>query len=148
MGLRWAVDRYASPDNGTTITEAIHQSQAIAVCDGSYKEGFGTAAYVLEGSTSHNRLVAVNVVPGLTMDQSSYRSELAGLYGIIAMVQLICEQYMVTSGAIEVGCDSSSALNHVFSSGHHVAVSVKQADYDLLSALWEMIAKSPITWTC
>ena len=142
------MDRYASSDDGITIAEAIRQSQAIAVCDGSYKEGYGTAASVLEGSTSHNCLVAVNVVPGLTMDQSSYRSELAGLYGVVAMVQLICEQYMVTSGAIEVGCNSSSALNHVFGSGHHFAANVKQADYDLLSALQVMIAKSPIKWMC
>ena len=142
------MDRYASSDNGTTIVEAIRQSQAIVVCDGSYKEGFGTAAYILEGSTSHNRLVAVNVIPGLTMDQSSYRSELAGLYGVVAMVQLICKQYMVTSRVIEVGCDSSSALNHVFGSGHHFEANVKQADYDLLSALRVMIAKSPTTWTC
>ena len=148
MGLRWAVDRYASSDNGITIVEAIRQSQAIVVCDGSYKDGFGTAVYVLEGSTSLNRLVAVNVVPGFTMDQSSYQSKLAGLYGVVAMVQLICEQYMVTSRAIEVGCNSSSALNHVFGSGHHFDANIKQADYDLHSALRVLIAKSPIMWTC
>jgi L-aminopeptidase/D-esterase-like protein len=67
--MRWAVNRYASQDDGETIAGAISRAQAIAVCDGSYKDGFGTAAYVLEGDTSLNRLVAVNVVPGFTMDQ-------------------------------------------------------------------------------
>ena len=64
------------------------------------------------------------------------------------MVQLICEQYTVTSGAIEVGCNSSSALNHIFGSGHHFDANIKQADYDLHSALRVMISKSPIMWTC
>ena len=64
------------------------------------------------------------------------------------MVQLICEQYKITCGAIEVGCDSSSALNHVFGSGQRLAAKVTQADYDLLSALQVMIAKSPLKWTC
>ena len=147
-GMRWAVNRYASLDNGETIAGAIRRSQAIAVCDGSYKDGFGTAAYVLEGDTSLHCLVAVNLVPGFTMDQSSYQRELAGLYSIVAMVHLICEQYKVTSGAIEVGCDSSSALNHVFGSGHYFEAKIKQADYDLHSTLWVMLSKSPIKWKC
>ena len=146
--MRWAVHRYAAQDDGETIAGAISQAQAIAVCDGSYKDGFGTAAYVLESDTSLNHLVAVKTVPGFTMDQSSYRSELAGLYGVVAMVHLICEQYKITSGEIEVGCDSSSVLNHVFGSGHYFDAKIKQADYDLHSALREMPSKSPIKWKC
>ena len=68
MGIGWVVDRYMSPDNGKAIAEAIRQAQAIVVCNGSYKDSFGTTAYVLEGDTSLNCLVAVTVVPGFTMD--------------------------------------------------------------------------------
>ena len=37
-GTQWAVDRFASQDNGETILEAICQEQAIAVSDGSYED--------------------------------------------------------------------------------------------------------------
>jgi hypothetical protein len=116
-GMRWAVERFAVLDDGETLAAAICQGQAIAVCNGSYKDDFGMAAYVLEGATSVNRLVVVLVVPGTPANQSSYQSELAGLYGVVVMVHLICEQYGITSGAIEVGCDCEGALCHVFTSG-------------------------------
>jgi hypothetical protein len=147
-GMQWAVVRFAILDDGATLAEAIRRGQAIAVSDGSYKDGFGTAAYVLEGATSMHRLVAVLVVPGIIVDQSSYPSKLVGLYGVVFMVHLICEQYGITDGAIEVGCDCQSALRHVFTSGQQFDATITQADYDLLSAIWKMISTSPIKWTC
>jgi hypothetical protein len=145
--MRWAVERFAVLDEGETLAAAIRQGQAISVCDGSYKDGFGTAAYVLEGATSVNWLVVMFVVPRTPANQSSYRSELAGLYGVVAMAHLICEQYGITSGAIEVGCDCESALRHVFTSGQRFEATIKQADYDLLSAIRKMLSMSPIKWT-
>jgi hypothetical protein len=145
--MRWAVERFAVLDDGETLAAAICQGQAIAVCDGSYKDDFGMAAYVLEGATSVNRLVVVLVVPGTPANQSSYRSEVVGLYGVVVMVHLICEQYRITSGAIEVGCDCEGALRHVFTSGQRFEATIKQADYDLLCAIQKMLSMSPIKWT-
>ena len=68
------------------MASAIQDGTAIAVSDGSYKTEFGTSALALEGEDSTNRIVAVNVVPGDPTDQSSYRSELAGIFGIVTMV--------------------------------------------------------------
>jgi hypothetical protein len=109
-GWRWAVERFAVTDGGRTLAEAIRQGQAIAVSDGSYKDDFGTAAYVLEGKTAANRIVCALASPGISEDQSSFCSELAGLYGIIMMVQAICHQFRITSGGIEVGCNGLIAL--------------------------------------
>jgi hypothetical protein len=50
-------------DGGRTLAEAIHQGRAIAVSDGSYKDGYGTAAYVLEGETVANRIVCALATP-------------------------------------------------------------------------------------
>jgi hypothetical protein len=146
VGMRWAVEHSVVLDDGATLAEAIRRGHAIAVCDGSYKDMYGTAAYVLEGVTSVNRIVAVVVVPGMPEDQSSFRSELAGLYGVVAMVQLICERHGITNGEIEVGCDCEGALGNVFTPGEYFEASIKQADYDLLSAIRKMLSMSPLKW--
>ena len=53
-----------------------------------------------------------NVVPGWESDQEAYRSEAAGLYAIVSMLEILCDHHTITSGHIEVGCDGESALNY------------------------------------
>lgn len=48
----WAVQGFLASDNGLTIAEALKAGTAIAVSDGSYKEGVATASWVLEGRNS------------------------------------------------------------------------------------------------
>ena len=82
-----------------------------AVSDGSTKEGFGTAAWVLESKTNPKAAISGNnITPGTPADQSSGRSELAGLYGIAVATQLITSFYGIQQGSISVGCDG---LNQV-----------------------------------
>ena len=45
----------------------------------------------------------------------------------------------------QVGCDSQSALRHVFSWGQQFEVTIKQVDYDLHSAIRAMLSTSPAT---
>jgi hypothetical protein len=144
--MRWAAAKYAVVDGGKTLAEAISKGIAIAVCDGSFKDEFGTAAYVLEGETSTNRIVVVLVTPGTDDNQSSYRSELSGIFGVVVMVHLVCEQFTIMDGAIEVGCDCESALRHVFGKGPSFDPGIKDTDYDLRSAIRKMLENSPITW--
>jgi hypothetical protein len=146
-GWRWAVERFAVADGGRTLAEAIRRGRAIAVSDGSYKDDFGTAAYVLEGETAANRIVCALATPGIPEDQSSFRSELAGLYGIVMMVQAICHQFGITSGGIEVGCDGLIALQRAFGEDFMVTPDIKDSDYDLLSATRKILAESPVIWT-
>jgi DNA mismatch repair ATPase MutS len=70
--MRWAVNSFAVADGGAVIAETIRQGIAVAVCDGSFKDAFGTAAYVLEGATMEKRMVVVLVTPGKSSDQSPY----------------------------------------------------------------------------
>jgi hypothetical protein len=132
-GWRWVVERFAVVDGGQTLADAICQGQAIAVSDGSYKDKFGTVAYVLEGATAVNQIMGVLAVPGVPEDQSLYHSELAGLYGIAMMVQVICKYFGITSGGIKVGCDGQIALQRVIGEGPKLNPDIKDADYDLLS---------------
>jgi hypothetical protein len=84
--------------------------------------------------------MCVLAVPGAPEDQSSYRSELAGLYGIAMMVQVICEHFGITSGGIEVGCDGQIAIQRVFGEGPHFNPAIKDADYDILKWTWRHVA--------
>lgn len=54
------------------LANAIHQGQAVVVSDGSFKDSFGTAAYVLEGTNSDNHIVVVLVTPGMVDGPSPY----------------------------------------------------------------------------
>ena len=63
-------------------SDVIYSGVAIAVSDGSFKDEFGISAWTIRGTTDEQHLIGVNTVPGSTEDQSAYRSELAGLYGL------------------------------------------------------------------
>jgi hypothetical protein len=86
----------------------------------------------------------MNVVPGHPDDQGAYRSELAGLFAIVLLVNLLCSWAGITSGSIEIGCDGLSALSKAFDTWP-----LEPADphFDMLSSLRSMIASSPLTWT-
>ena len=60
---------------------------------------------------------------------------------------VICNRHGVTSGTIEVGCDSQEGLRHTFGVGPSFDADIKDADYDLLSAIRQLLASSPIKWT-
>ena len=93
----------------------IHSHTAIALSDGSYKNGYGAAAWVLEGDNKHGRISGAAIVPGEGVDHSSYRSEVTGLYCIILIITRLVEYHKVEEGTITVGCDGQSALVTVFS---------------------------------
>jgi len=61
---------------------------AKAVSDGSFKEKFGTAAWVFYHAIMNATLGSGKLItPGYPEDKCAYRSELSGLYGIVATIQ-------------------------------------------------------------
>jgi hypothetical protein len=63
---RWSVENFQSTDNGIYISQAISAGSAIAVCDGSYKNGKGSSAWVLEGAHASGRItVSLFLIPWL-----------------------------------------------------------------------------------
>jgi len=65
------------------VIEAIRQGIAVAVSDGSFQNQAGMAAWTIKSVTKANQIVGHGWTPGLAEDQSAYRSELFGLWGII-----------------------------------------------------------------
>jgi hypothetical protein len=145
---KWAIQEIIVTDEGEAMAQAIKNGTAIAVSDGSYKDGRGTAAFILEISDNFDekgRIVGVNSIPGEKEDQSSYRGEIGGVSGIVETVDITCSRHSITSGAVKFGLDGEQAMKHIF--GSWPLMHPKQADYDLLKDLWQKIKQSPITWS-
>jgi hypothetical protein len=102
-------------------------------------------AFVLELMDSLHNMIAANVVPGHSVSQSSFCSELAGIFGQVTMVNAICAVYNITSRAIVSGCDGKVALEQV--SLFHEQVDTNVQHFDLISAIRTALRHSPITWT-
>jgi hypothetical protein len=142
---QWAVRRFDSTDNGLHVARAIQAGTAIALSDGSFKDQLGTSALIIEAEDSTHNIIAVNVVPGNPADQGSYRSELAGLYGQIVLVNVICSLHQITTGSIECGCDGKVALDKLSDPDEEADTAGQQ--FDLLSATRAALRASPIQWT-
>jgi hypothetical protein len=133
---RWFMEHLDMIDQGVTIAQAQRNREAIAVSDGSFKNEYGTATWVIEGDSSYGRLCGKVIAPGGSRDHSPYRSELTGIYSILIMVNKLCEYYEISDGEIELACDGLSALDKAFS---YVSIlHVDDSNYDLLGATTSM----------
>ena len=140
----WAIRHTSFPSDVTLIIEAINNGTATGVCDGSYKEHFGTAAFCLCATThTRSRIIGCNVTPGHPDDLTPYRSELGGIYGIVSVVHDLVKKYGITSGSITVACDCLSALKTIF---EHSSDSPSQPDFDLVHDIRTFVQSSPIEW--
>jgi hypothetical protein len=137
----WILDNASFPDNiEQELTTA--QGNIKAVSDGSFKEKFGTAAWTVYIS-EHCVITGHCVAPGDPEDQSAYRSELTGLYGIAYTIWHLRNVYNIT-GRIEVGCDGLSALRQVEKTHDFINPNVPQ--YDLILATRTVICQSQCQW--
>ena len=48
---KWSVERFQSNDNGAMIAEGIKKGNGLGVSNGSFKDKFGTACWILQGET-------------------------------------------------------------------------------------------------
>ena len=143
---QWSVQRCQSSQiDGADVVAAIIAGTAIAVSDGSFKDSFGTSAWTVRGDTSDQFLTGVNVVPGSDEDQSAFRSELAGIYGILTAVSSLCSLHEVLSGGITVACDGESALDYIFD-WETKPIKSSTPHLDIISASRKIIQKSPLQW--
>jgi hypothetical protein len=141
---KWCLEWLDISDDGLCLATALKEGFAIAVSDGSFKETYGTAAFVLEGESSTGRIVGTVIAPGNAQTHSPYRSELTGIYATMILVQKLCQYYDISSGQIEFACDGLSALNKAFS--HVALIAVEEPSYDLLAAIRHQWLYSKIQW--
>jgi hypothetical protein len=130
-------------DKGQLLVEAIWKGEAIAVSNRSFKDTYGTAAWVVEGSSPAVRASGVVIAPGSERDHSSYCSELAGIYSTMVFVKHLCTFYHITNGSITLGCDGKSAIDKAFN--EEDIIHVEDADQDLLRATRSLLLTSPLT---
>ena len=143
--LAWAYEFGDSWGKAPLIAQALREGRLTSVSDGSFKTRFGTAAWVFETLDKLTNMDGGCIVPGHPSIQSSGRSELAGLYGIAAVVYLLCKHYNITEGAIEVGCDGLNALRDCFTPGF--TASCAKPHFDLVCAIRTLIKRTQIKWT-
>lgn len=134
------------PTNLHALLAGIAAGTAICVTDGSYKEPFGTAAYTLKSSLeAADEFTLVNPTPGHPDDVDPYLAELAGLYGCLATVRRLCQDYAIGVGGITVGCDCQSVLYNVFDLPDG-KIKPSRAHYTLLAATRRLLSSSTISW--
>ena len=142
----WALENLVLPaDGGRTIAEALKDGTAIAVSDGSFQYGLGTASWVIEGKNSENRIRGDCTIPALPHIHDSYRSEVGGIHGVVIMVELICQQFGIMDGSIIMGCDGKEALHHCVNLSWHIKAD--KPHFDIVHATRRVISSTPIQWT-
>ena len=143
---RILIDEVQLPsDHCQAIATAISNGTANAISDGSYDPitHKGTSSFIIvSGKTDKDPLEGDNWVPGTPEDQSAYRSELAGVGGILASTAIIIQKYNITSGAITIALDGESALDQAES---EKPLRISQPDFDLLQDIRARIKSLPIS---
>jgi hypothetical protein len=90
-------------------TQGKHNLRGVS--DGSFKEKFGTASFILlPAEDSRLSIRGRLVTPGSPEDQNAYRSELSGIYALTVMIWAVSTYFNVPSGHMEIACDGKSAL--------------------------------------
>ena len=103
------------PDGGALIAHAIFVGIAAAVSDSSYNDSrqAGSSAFIiaLNKEKGSDFLEGVNFVTELRDKQSSYRSELAGVLGVLTYVEALVKFFKIGDGSIAIALDGESAIH-------------------------------------
>jgi hypothetical protein len=141
--LSWAWEYLLIEDQGLAVATSITQGNCFGVSDGSFKGDFGTAAWILVPPEGAPTISGCCTVPGQSTDQSAYRSELAGLFGMIKMTEAVCTAHQITAGSITLSCDGKGPLDRISKTSWVTWAS--EDHFDLISAIQNTILKLPIT---
>ena len=144
-GEQWALHNLKTTECIDDIVKDIANGKAVGVSDGSFKDEAGTAAWILENEAGTQRIMGNVVVPGYGLDQSAYRSEIAGLYAMVLVVEMIKEVWGFTKGGILLGCDGKDALNQAINIEQTMTV-CQQQQFDLLSGIQGYVRASSIIY--
>jgi hypothetical protein len=87
-------------DNCMALAEGIHHGVAVTISGGAFKEGKGSAAWVIEGMNSHCQCLGTTMVPGGVYNQSAHRCELWGILAMVSMIHNICSYHKITTGSV------------------------------------------------
>jgi hypothetical protein len=124
------------------LARAIKQGTAVAVTDGSYKDGMGTAAFTFRtGLFDKHEISLVHMTPGQPEEITPYRAEMSGIFGIASFLQRV--HHDCAGGTITVACDCKAALDNTL---HMQPPKPDIPNADLLLEIYQLKAATPITW--
>ena len=146
----WAIIYHDPITDQPHITSAIQEGQAVLVSDGSLfaDYGIGTSAFLLTDKKRKAYIKGHNATPGRKPELSSYRSELAGVIGAIALLHKYCSLNDIHHGHVTIFLDNESAVNDskYFSSVNHLPSAFKECR-DLLCEVQSRTRDLPISVT-
>ena len=144
-GEAWAVHELMTTPDISSLIEDICTGTAVGVSDGSYKDNYGTAAWILENAAGTQRIQGKVIVPGYASDQSAYRSEVAGLYGLVFVLERIVSVCRLSTGGVTIGCDGLNALTDSITIDK--CTSCKKKHFDLISGIQGYLAQSILKYS-
>jgi hypothetical protein len=90
--LRWSVQNLQIQGDLNRLLQTIEDGTVYSGMDGSYKDGYGTAAFRIQNDLG-DQITGCNITPGLQEHQLAYRSELGGIVGILVLLDLLQQHY-------------------------------------------------------
>lgn len=126
-------------DNIDLLRTACLSQEVILVCDESFKNGYGAAAYIIT-TTSTLKMCAVTGnarTTGHPAIQDSYRAELTEILAGLLHFQTLLDLWKLhgTPLKLKVVCDNIEALKVSFNTDLHPSISAKYNHYDLLHSI-------------
>jgi len=121
------------------IWVVIQMGKALAALDGSFQEQCRACTWIIEGKNSTDQIMGTMTIPGSQGDHSSFRSKVAGLYGLLLMVWYLLKDNPI-QGSIMVACNGKSVLDRLISKK---TINPFVAHMDLLWACKHIIAQIP-----
>jgi hypothetical protein len=125
---KWLWQNLQCTDEGEKVLGAIADGTALAVSDGTLKNGQGAAKAVIEGPDKAGRIRLDSLTSGANAQQSSFQSEPIGLLTIVSFIHGICSWKGITMGSICVACDGAAAVNEARRYKEQVNPRGKQVD--------------------
>ena len=133
-------------DGGAAIAHVISTGTASAVIDGSYdnsrRAGFSAFIIAPNKDKGLERLESANFAIWLPDEQSAYRSELAGVIGVLTCVEVIVKIYKLCIGLITIALDGESAL---YQSDSEWPLSIDRSSFDYIQVIQNIIKELPIS---
>jgi hypothetical protein len=111
----WCFDYLDIPTDLEPLLQDIRQGTTILISDGSYNplHRRGTAAWVLEGTTSLAQISGRVITPGRDSEISAYRSELSGMLAAITVINALAKHHNIFA-KVKLRCNCKKGLKKAF----------------------------------
>ena len=142
--LRWVLHHNIIPaDLGYALAKQLKKTAVLCIADGSFKEHYGTAAFILDANHENNSWLGVVPCYGDPSFHDAYRSEITGLLAIVSILLVICKHHNIEDGIVHIGCDNDSALARCLDEDW--ACKCPTENWDVIQCTRHIISKLPLS---